>query len=106
MILTRYVMSGFELGEELFGGTAFAEPRFFQSLTDPFIDIGAGGDVQEPLVRPGILHDGGSLAFYGQHYGPLTFPELPHEIPRPSPKRRQGLDVLSDVKHGRASFET
>src|ERR1017187_6294868 len=63
-----------------------------QSLTDGFVHIGTGGDVQQALVGRRVLHDGGGLALYGKHHGPFALPEVLHKIARTATVSRQRLD--------------
>jgi hypothetical protein len=50
MILIRYAMRGFEFGEELLGASALALLGLFQSLADAFADVGAGCNIEQPLI--------------------------------------------------------
>src|ERR1022692_1479569 len=59
--LTRYAMPGFEFCEEFPRCPHLPLFRVLQALTDTLLSVGAGGDVEQPLVRFGILHDGGGL---------------------------------------------
>src|SRR5579864_4981920 len=52
----RYAMPCFEFGEELFGILGAAVPRAVQSLSNTLSRVGARGDVEQTLVRLGILH--------------------------------------------------
>ena len=49
-------MPCFEFGEELFGILGAAVPRAVQSLSNTLSRVGARGDVEQTLVRLGILH--------------------------------------------------
>ena len=73
-------MRGFKVGEELFGWAHFALSCVLQALTDALLGIGAGGDVEQVLIRLGVLYDGRCLPLYGEHHGALGFLELFHEV--------------------------
>src|ERR1035437_2248016 len=97
MILTRYSMRGFEFGEKLLSVAPSSLPGLQQSLANPFASVGAGGDVEQPLIGSGILDDGLGFALHCQHHGPLAFLELLHEIPGAPAKSGERLNVLGDV---------
>src|SRR5689334_6326696 len=86
MILTRYAMRGFELGEEFLRVPSLPCFRLLQPLPDAFAGISARRNVKQALIGFGILHDGGSLALDGEHDGAFAFLELFYEIARPAPK--------------------
>jgi hypothetical protein len=43
-----------------------------KSLTDAFLGIGAGSNVEQPLIGFGVLHDCRCLPLHGEHYGALA----------------------------------
>jgi hypothetical protein len=100
MIFIRYAMRGFEIREELLGVAALSLLGLLQALSDAFVSVGAGRDIEEPLIRAGILDDGLGLTFHREHHRPLALFEVLHEIPRSAAKRRQRLNVLGDIEHG------
>jgi len=65
-------MRGFEFREELVGVAALSSLGLLQALADAFASVGAGCDIEQPLICPGILDDGFGLAFHGEHHGPLA----------------------------------
>src|SRR6267378_1655539 len=85
--------------KDLFGGPGASVGHVIEPLADPFFRIRAGGDVEQALVRLGILHDGRSLSLYSEHHGALAFLQLLHEVAGTAPEGRQRLDVLGNVKH-------
>jgi len=61
--------------------------------------VSAGGDVEEPLIGFGILHDRGGLAFHREHDGAFALLKLFDEVAGPAAKGGQRLDILGDVEH-------
>src|SRR5882762_3429060 len=61
-----------------------------ESLADSLFRIRASGDVEQALVRFGVLHDGRSLPLDGEHYRALAF----FSCFMTSPERRR--KVVSD----------
>ena len=51
-------MLGFEVREKLPCRPNLPFPDILQALTDAFLCIGAGGDVEQALIGFGILYDG------------------------------------------------
>ena len=78
MILIRYAMRGFEFREELPGVAALSLLGLLQSLADAFVSVGAGRDIEQPLIRSGILDDGFGLAFHRERHWPLALFEVLH----------------------------
>jgi hypothetical protein len=81
-----------------------AAGNVIKPLLDSFVYVSAGGDIQKALIGSGILHDGLGFPLDREHYGPLAFLELPHEIPRPAAECGERLNVLGDIQH-RASYD-
>ena len=50
-----------------------------QSLTDRFLFIGAGRDIEQPLIRSHVLNDGRCLPVHGKHDGALALLKLFHD---------------------------
>jgi hypothetical protein len=100
MILIRYAMRGFECCEELLGVAALSLLGLLNALADAFVSVGAGCDIEQSLIRSGILDDGFGLALHSEHHWPLALLEVLHKIPRSAAKRRERLNVLGDIKHG------
>ena len=92
MILTQYAMLCFELSKEL--STAFPALGLFEALTDAFIGIGAGSDVEEALIGLRVLYYRRSPALHRQYDGALTLPELFHEVAGAAAERGQRLNIL------------
>jgi hypothetical protein len=63
--------------------------RVFETLPDGLMHIGAGGYIEEPLVRFRILHHRFSFALDGEHDGPSGLLELFHELNWIAPKSRE-----------------
>ncbi len=79
-------MAPAELGEYLFGWPSTAVSNVVQALPDCLINIGACGDVEQPLVSLRVLHYSLGLPVDGQHYRPLGFLELLEKLGRLAPK--------------------
>jgi hypothetical protein len=94
-------MPGFEFGEGILDVATLALPGLLQTLSDTLVRVGLGGDVEEPLVGPGILHNRGSLAFNREHHGALALPELLHGIPGAPAKREDAIRLGIIDENGR-----
>src|SRR5258708_3713115 len=105
MILTRYAMRSFEVGEEFLSVAALPCPGFFQPLTDSFAGVGTCRDIEKPLIRHRILHNCFRLALDSKHNRPLVLLELLHEQARVTPESRHGMNVFCDVHHGNTFFQ-
>ena len=99
VILTRYAMLGFEIVEKLPRRPDLSFFRVLQPLTDAFLHIGVGGNVEQALVGFGILHDSRCLSLHRKHHRALVLFKLFHEVAGPPPEGRQRLDVIRDVNH-------
>src|SRR6478609_6022689 len=99
VMLTRYAMGRVELIEKLPCRPEFSFFRVLKALTDSFLCIGAGGNVEQMLISFSVLNDGRGLPIHCKHHGALTFFQLFHEVTRPATEGRQRLDVFGDVKH-------
>src|ERR1700722_12112179 len=97
--LTRYAMRGFEILEKLPRRPDFPLFCILQPLPDALLGIGIGGNIEQPLVRLGILHDGGGLTFHRKHHRSLILLELFHEVAGPATERCKRLNILGDVDH-------
>jgi hypothetical protein len=54
-------MGGFEFGKELLSVAAFAPFGLVEALSDTLVRVGKSGDVEQTLVRLGVLnHSGGT----------------------------------------------
>jgi predicted nucleic acid-binding Zn ribbon protein len=60
-----------------------------QTLTDTFLSIGAGGNVEEALIGLGVLHNGSGFSVHCQHHRTFRLFELFHEFTGRPAKRRQ-----------------
>ena len=76
MILTRYAMRGFEFSEEFLHVSTFSLLGLFQALANAFASVRELGDVKESLIRLGVLHNGGRLAFDRKHDRPFALLKL------------------------------
>jgi len=88
-----------DIVKNLFGGSGASVNHVIKTLADSFLQIRAGGDVQQALVGFGILHDRRCLPLHPKHHGTLTFLQLSHEVAGTAAEGRQRLDVLGDVKY-------
>jgi hypothetical protein len=91
-MLTRYAKRRFELVEKLSCRPEFSFLRVFKALTDSFLCISVGGNVEQMLIRFSVLNDGRGLAIHRKYHGALTFFQLFHEVTRPATEGRQRLD--------------
>jgi hypothetical protein len=57
-----------------------------QTLAYRLEDIRARRNVEQTLVRLGVLHDGLCLAIHGENHGPLALSELPKKFTRFAPE--------------------
>src|SRR5580698_7553907 len=94
-----------EVIKYFFGGSGASVGNVIKPLADSLFRIRASGDIEQTLVGFGVLHDGSSFPFYGEHHGALAFLQLLHEVARTTAESRQRLDVLGDVQHGSAPFK-
>jgi hypothetical protein len=92
-------MSRFKFREELSRRLHPTLSHILKALADTFFRVSLGGNVQQPLVGLGILHDSSGLSFHGQYHGTLTLLELPQELSGTAAECRERLDVFRDVKH-------
>src|SRR5436305_14351782 len=99
-MLTRYAMHGFELVEKLSRRPDFPLFRLFQSLSNAFLSIGEGSNIEQALVGFSVLHDSRSLPLHGEHHRAPSLLKLLHEVAGTAPKGRQRLDIFGDVEHG------
>ena len=59
-----------------------------ETLTDAFLCIGAGGNVEQALIGSGVLHDSRRLPLHRKHHGTLALLKLFHEIAGPAAEGR------------------
>lgn len=97
---TRYVIFLSHVVEDFFERAGAAFPHVFETLTDAFVDVGCGGEVEEALVSGGVLDDGFGFAVDGEDDGALGGFELLHELDGVIAEGGEGLDVFGDVDHG------
>jgi hypothetical protein len=71
-----------EFGKEFPDGSSLPIARFFKTLADPLVHVGLAANVEQVLVRLGILDDGRSLAFHRDYDRALAILELLHELTR------------------------
>jgi hypothetical protein len=76
----RYALSAANLVDSFARRAGAAVRNIVQTLADEFFRICAGGNVEQPLVGFGILHDGGRLPLHSEHHGPLGLLELFHKV--------------------------
>jgi hypothetical protein len=92
-------MRGFEFGKEFLHVSTFALLGFFEALANAFASVGKGGDVEESLIRLGILHNSGGLASDREHNRPFGFLKVFQKVARPAAEGGQRLDILCDIEH-------
>jgi len=67
-------MIGFELAEKLTSLPASAILRVFQTLPNAFLRISARGNIEQPLIGLGVLHNDRGVPIHGQHQWTLGLP--------------------------------
>src|SRR5579859_227160 len=92
-------MSGFELAEKLSGWAELASSGVLQTLTNSFLNISAGRNVEELLIGFSILHHSGGFPFHGKNHWPFGLSELFHEVAGSPPEGCQRVDIRRDVNH-------
>ena len=55
-------MRGFEFRKEFLHVATFSPLSLFEALANAFASVGEGGDVEESLIRLGVLHNSGGLS--------------------------------------------
>jgi hypothetical protein len=105
MVLTRYAMLGPHFGEELGSGPSFAAMKLFEALADTFLCVSPGGEVKEPVVLRGILHDRFRPSVHGERYRAASLLELGDEFGGVLTKVGEGLDFLGRVEHRNLRFQ-
>src|ERR1700687_1354892 len=90
-----------ELLKYFFRRSSTSVSYIIQPLTNGFVIVGAGGNIQQPLVGCRILHDGLRLAVDRKHDGTLALFKLLHEVAGFAAESGQRLDVFGDVEHAR-----
>lgn len=91
--------------DEFGGGSAFAAAKLFETLADAFAGVGFGGDVEQALVRGGVLDDGFGLAVDREDDGAPGLLEALHELDGVVAEGGEGLDVFGDVDHAASVLE-
>src|ERR1035441_2538101 len=102
---TRYVMFPANSVKRFLGRPCAAPGYVIKPLANALVHIGAGGDVEQALIGFGVLHNGLGLALDREHYGPLAFLELLHEVAGAAAEGSQRLDVFGDIEHGTSPFK-
>src|SRR5690348_16801589 len=98
-MLTTYAMRSFKLCEKLSRRPSLSLLRVLKALSDTFLGVGMGGNIEKVLIGFGVLHNSGCFPLHCQNDGTLAFLELLHEITGTTSESRQGLDIFGDVKH-------
>jgi hypothetical protein len=97
VMLTRYAMYRVELVEKLPCRPEFSFFRVFKALTDSFLGIGLGGNVEQMLIGFSVVNDGRGLAIHRKHHRALSFFSCLIE----SPDRRWNVPDLQEFENGR-----
>jgi hypothetical protein len=71
-------MRGFEIFEKLPRRPNHPLFRVFEALTDALLRVGGRGNIEQALIRRGVLHDSRGLALYRQHWVALLNQARPH----------------------------
>ena len=72
--------------------------HIIQALTNRFFCIGACSDIEKSLVSFGVLNNSRRPAVDGEHQGALALFELFHQVAGTATKRRQRVNVFSDIQ--------
>jgi hypothetical protein len=74
-----------------------------QTLTDTFLSIGTGGNVEEALIGFGVLHNGSGFSVHCQHHRTFCLFELFYEITgRPTNVVSDSMSlVISNIRASR-----
>jgi hypothetical protein len=97
-------MLGFKIRKELFDVAAFPLPGFLEALPDALVSVHMCGDIEQPLVGLGVLHNCSRFAFNRQDNRALAPLELLHKVARAAAKRSKRLNVFGDVEHKESNF--
>jgi hypothetical protein len=74
-------MSRFEGSEKLLGIQQLSAFCLFEALPDSFASVGPGGDIEQSLIRRGVLHDGRGFTVNREDNRTTVFPEPFQKIP-------------------------
>jgi hypothetical protein len=92
-----YAIFAANIAEYLFGRARTSVGYISKPLANTFDCIGPRGNIEQVLIRSGILHNRSRFPLNRKYYRALTLLELFHEVAGTSAKCRQRLDVLSDI---------
>src|SRR5690348_10708248 len=88
-MLTRYAMYRAELVEKLSCRPEFSFFRVLKALTDSFLCVSVGGNIEQLLISFSVLNDGSGLPIHRKHHGALAFFQLFHRVTRPAMERSE-----------------
>jgi hypothetical protein len=83
----------------LFPGSGSSAGYIVKTLPDAFFRVSTSGNVEQPLIRFGVLHNCCGLSLHSDHNWTFGFFELLKKITRPAPEGGQRLNVFRDIKH-------
>src|SRR5580704_2942988 len=95
-----------DLVKYLFRRASTSLGHVIKPLTDTFFCLDTGRNIEQALIGLGILDDSRSFPFHRKNHRALTLLELFHEVAGTSAESSQRLDVLSDVQHRPAPFDS
>src|SRR5579863_6426113 len=96
--LTKYAMLGAEFFQGPSRGFVSAALQVLHALANALAGIGAGGDVEEPLIGPGILHHRLGFTVHGNDHRAFALLELLHEFAGPPAEGSERLNVLLQIE--------
>src|ERR1700683_147114 len=102
----RYAMFAADLVKYFFRSASPPEGHATKPLTDASLCPDTGRNIEQALIGFGILDNSRSFPFHRQNHGALTLLELFHEVAGTSAESSQRLNVLSDVQHRPAPFDS
>jgi hypothetical protein len=88
-----------KLVEDFARGAGPAMSDVVKTLPDGLVHVGAGYDVEKPLVGCGILEDRFRLSLHGEQDGALILFELLHELTRIAAECGHRMNVFCDIDH-------
>jgi hypothetical protein len=85
-----------ELVEKLSCRPEFSFFRLLKALTDSFLCVGVGGNIEQMLISVSVLNDGGGLPIHRKHHGALSFFQLSHRVTRPMERSESDLQEFEN----------
>jgi len=71
----------------------------FKTLPDTFCSVRLCGDIEQPLISLGVLHNGLCFSIDGEYKRPLRFLQMLHELGGIPAEVGHGLDIFFYIEH-------